>query len=447
MQLATEHHLAGRTIESETVCREILQGDPQHFDALYLLGIIRLQAGRHEEAIELIRSALAQNPSDAAAHNCLGDAYLSIGDTGNARIQYKAATTLDPDFSEAFNNLGVTYAREQHPGEAEPCFARAVAIEPDWAVPHYNLGLSLKEQSAIAPAMKEFRKAWALDPTMIDAMNECVGAAAYLARENPAYRSALLLPAPAGPTTFSIVFCSIDDAKCAATVAMYERLFAGMPHELIAIRDARSLAEGYNRGIALSKGDIVLLSHDDVDILAPDFAQRLLVHLSSFDVVGVMGATAMSGPKWRWSGHPHLRGWITHHTSDDDSLHAAIVDPRPVAGDVVVLDGVLFAARRAVCDAIEFDEDTFDGFHLYDIDWTYRAAQAGFRLAAAGDLLVVHASRGRFDSVWARYAKDFCAKYSAEYLPQPAPSHLFEAAFRSPSEIQAFFGRLAEMDD
>jgi hypothetical protein len=248
---------------------------------------------------------------------------------------------------------------------------------------------------------------------------------------------------PKDATSFSIVFCSINDAKHAATAALYDRLIADIPHELIPIRDARSLAEAYNRGIAASKGDVVVLSHDDVDILAPDFALRLLHHLSRFDVVGVIGATDLSGPTWRWSGHPHLRGWITHHAPHEDHWHAAAVDPRPTAGDMRVLDGVFFAARRSVCEDVVFDEETFDGFHLYDIDWSYRASSAGYRLAAAGDLLVVHASRGRFDADWTRYATAFCAKHALDGVLPPAPSDWAEVAFRDPAEVRAFYGLLA----
>ena len=226
---------------------------------------------------------------------------------------------------------------------------------------------------------------------------------------------------------------------------MYERLFAGTPHELIAIRDARSLAEAYNRGVAASRGDVVLLSHDDIDVLVPDFAARLHEHLRTFDALGVMGATQMSGPGWTWSRHPHLRGWITHRGPEEDGWYASVVDPRPVAGDIVVLDGVFMAARRSVFDEVRFDDETFDGFHLYDIDWSCRAAEAGFRLGVAGDLGIVHESRGRFGEKWAAYAERFCDKHWLDDLPPPPPSQLFEARFETIEQLRSFFDRLTHL--
>ena len=87
-----------------------------------------------------------------------------------------------------------------------------------------------------------------------------------------------------------------------------------MRHEIISIRNARSLAEAYNWAVRNSVADVIVLSHDDVDVLADDFAARLFDHLRSFDALGVVGSTRAEGPTVGWSGHPNLRGWITHHS-------------------------------------------------------------------------------------------------------------------------------------
>jgi GT2 family glycosyltransferase len=213
---------------------------------------------------------------------------------------------------------------------------------------------------------------------------------------------------------------------------------------VIAIRDAHSLAEAYNRGLEASDGEIVIFSHDDIDILAADFSRRLLSHFESHDVLGVIGGTQVSGPSWSWSGHPHLRGWITHRSRDDGWYAAALV-PQAVTGDAVLLDGVFIAARRAVLDDIKFDEETFDGFHCYDIDWSYRAWQSGYRIGVAGDLLLVHESRGSYDSNWARYADRFCQKFRLPDVPPPPAPFFVEERLQSEDEVKAFFGRLTEL--
>ena len=70
----------------------------------------------------------------------------------------------------------------------------------------------------------------------------------------------------------SVIVCSIDDAKLAAVTANYRERLAGTAHEIVAIRDARSLAEAYNRAARAAKGDLLVFSHDDVEHLREDFA-------------------------------------------------------------------------------------------------------------------------------------------------------------------------------
>jgi len=76
------------------------------------------------------------------------------------------------------------------------------------------------------------------------------------------------------------------------------------------------------------------------------------------------------------------------------------------------LDGVFIATHRRVWEALRFDEQCFDGFHLYDIDFTYRAHRAGFRLAVPLDLLLIHYSTGRYDIRWQAFNMRFLAKFT-----------------------------------
>ena len=152
----------------------------------------------------------------------------------------------------------------------------------------------------------------------------------------------------------------------------------------------------------------------------------------------------MTGPRATWAGHPNLRGWITHHAPDSAEWRVCLLDPQPVSGDVMVLDGVFLAARREVFTSVRFDAVTFDGFHGYDIDWSYRAALAGFRLAAAGNLWLVHASRGSYDDVWLRYAERFCAKHRTGHA-DPAPPSFYETSLGSRAQVEAFYVRLMQL--
>lgn len=69
MQIAAEHHRAGRTAAARTMYQEVLALDPRHADALFLLGVLDRQAGRLEEARRRLskaaRWAADRTPMDA----------------------------------------------------------------------------------------------------------------------------------------------------------------------------------------------------------------------------------------------------------------------------------------------------------------------------------------------------------------------------------------------
>lgn len=403
-----------------------------------------IAAGDLAQADAILSSALARAP-DAAELLYLRGVIASRRKDAAAAIGFlHSALAARPDMVEAWLALGNVHARLDQLPAAALAYERAVACDPQSADAHFNLGVVRRRLGDLPGATIALYAAWCRDPMLPDAAKGCVGTLAMWVRSAPGTPLPDALASQADPCAVSVIVCSVDDAKAAQVAALYGRLLAGVRHEIISIRDAVSLAEGYNRGLDRATGDVIVLSHDDIEILAADFATRLLTHLRSYDVVGVVGSVRMTGPTPLWAGHPYLRGWITHHAPDSDEWHVDLLDPRPVAGDVTVLDGVFLAARRAVFASVRFDAETFDGFHGYDIDWSYRAALAGFRLAAAGDLRIVHASGGGYDENWQRYAERFCTKHRAGWADPASPPY-YETIFRSRAEVESFHARLMQL--
>src|SRR5580704_2979810 len=101
------------------------------------------------------------------------------------------------------------------------------------------------------------------------------------------------------PIAYSVVVCSIDPLKFQKIQSHYRELLGSESHELIAIHDARSLAEAYNRGITRATGEVIIISHDDVEFLSPaTWLSRLQNHITRFDIVGIVGTNRMSFPHW-----------------------------------------------------------------------------------------------------------------------------------------------------
>jgi hypothetical protein len=203
------------------------------------------------------------------------------------------------------------------------------------------------------------------------------------------------------PVAVSAIVCSIRPEYFANVERILGEQFARHRFELIGIHDAKSLCEAYNRGGARARGDILIFCHDDIDIVHADFGERLLSHLARYDVVGVAGARKLVNADWGHAGLPHVHGQIVHRPPGQaDYLYFAAGLQAPVVEDIQALDGVFIAMHRKVWEAVRFDEATFDGFHGYDIDFTYRAHLAGWRLAVPMDLLLIHFSTGGYDLKW-----------------------------------------------
>ena len=400
-----------------------------------------LRQGAVQAAAAVVDAALARAPANADALYLRGVIANRRRDHGAAVGALRAAIAVRPDMALAWLALGNAYSRMGQVDAAVESYREVIAREPGWADAHFNLGLMFKQQDERLAAARALHAAWRCDPMLFDAATQCVATLADCARRGDTCAEPVLTGDKLPQRAVTIVLCSIDDAKHDRAVALYRRLFAAVAHDIVSIRDARSLAQAYNAAIARSASDVVLLSHDDVDVLTPDFAARLSARLREFDAVGVVGSTRMDGPAVGWSGHPYLRGWITHHAPTEAAWHVDVLDPHGAAGDLALLDGVLLAARREVFAAVPFDAATFDGFHLYDLDWSYRAARAGFRLGVAGELLVVHASRGAYDARWQRDAERFCTKHDAGRTPA-RPSSFFGASLDSADQVRTFYALL-----
>jgi tetratricopeptide (TPR) repeat protein len=227
----------------------------------------------------------------------------------------------------------------------------------------------------------------------------------------PAQRAAATGPA-VQRFSLSIVTCSNDDAQFGAVAESYERALRGWPHEIVRIADATSLAGGYAQGLARATGEVVIFTHDDVEILATDFGHRLERRLRECDVLGVAGATRATAPGWPFAGWPYLHGSVIYPGDHGQGYYVTVYSRTvPLASGIRLMDGVFLAMRHEVAASIGWDAETCDGFHGYDVDFTLRAAQAGWRLAVASDLGVMHRSYGSFDEQWAVTARKLKAKH------------------------------------
>ncbi len=162
------HHRAGRAREAEAAYRQVLQGEPNHVDALSLLGVIAGQTGRAHEAVDLIRRAAASRPNDAALLANLGTALRQSGRNSEAIDAYRKALSIRQDpqlliqFSEALWQAG-------NAQEAEQALLRALQIERDCVPALYRIGAINANLGYYERAADALKRAVTLDPNLHDA--------------------------------------------------------------------------------------------------------------------------------------------------------------------------------------------------------------------------------------------------------------------------------------
>jgi tetratricopeptide (TPR) repeat protein len=169
LHLAVRYHQNGHLEQAARIYQDILRRQPDHAEALHLLGVVALQQGDPARAVELIGRAVAVNPSAAAFHANLAEAYRALGQPERAAGCCQVALRLQPEYPEAANNLGLAWLALGKLDAAVAQFREALRLRPGVAMMHNNLGNALRLLGDKAQAVSEFRQALALDPNLAEA--------------------------------------------------------------------------------------------------------------------------------------------------------------------------------------------------------------------------------------------------------------------------------------
>jgi tetratricopeptide (TPR) repeat protein len=180
-------HRQGRLRDAEKIYTRVLKAAPDHFDALNLLGAVKIRLGRVGEAHRLFTTALklrsdvpqvwanlgqvlymlkrpkealdcydkayALAPDDVDVLNGRANVLLSLGRAEESLEQFRELLARMPDHGEAHLNSGIAHAALGSMEEAIEEFDRALSIAPGHPVAHYNRGVALHDLGRYADAI------------------------------------------------------------------------------------------------------------------------------------------------------------------------------------------------------------------------------------------------------------------------------------------------------
>jgi len=209
LDLAVQHHQAGRLREAEGIYRQILAADPISPHALHLLGVLSSQMGQGEAALDFIRRAITLNPTAAQYHASLGAALATLGRTQEAIEIYHRALVLQPDLFDAHANLGTALmkigkfelaieslqtslrigpnnfklldslgsalSQAGRHEQAVEILQQALVIRADFAPTHLTIGNALMKLNRADEAVNAYRAALAIRPEYPEAMRNLSG--------------------------------------------------------------------------------------------------------------------------------------------------------------------------------------------------------------------------------------------------------------------------------
>lgn len=189
-----------------------------------------------------------------------------------------------------------------------------------------------------------------------------------------------------------------------------------------------SIFEKYNYGIkyfksvGLKNEDVICFVHEDIrvhDLYFEKKVNMVFENRPDIGILGVIGTTNfVSEGGWWFSKRPEeTRGQILQDRPDlDKPFH--MIEYKGFFDDLVSVDGCCFFMSGKMANTYQFDEETYDGYHFYDVDVSFGALEMGYKVAVA-DILVEHASEGQLPISWFNNKKRFFEKWTRKGLTFP----------------------------
>ncbi|NGZ28925.1 MAG: tetratricopeptide repeat protein [Magnetococcales bacterium] len=158
-------HQAGQLEQAILRYQAVLGQNPQHPDALHLVGLSHHQRGNHQQAVGWIRRAIAANDGVAFFHNNLAEALAALQQFEEAEKCYRQAFTLQPEYGEAYHNLAIIFNRQERHEEAIALCRRTLEVKPGFIEAWFTMANAQSDLQLWQDAEESYRKCLAMDET------------------------------------------------------------------------------------------------------------------------------------------------------------------------------------------------------------------------------------------------------------------------------------------
>ncbi len=166
-QLAANHFSDKQIPQAIRELTLSLEKDPQHADALHLMGFIAMGRQNYPQAVDFFKRAIEARPDFYICINNLGTALLASHRWDEAILVYEELinkpTYNTPEL--AYNNLGWAYHEAGQGDRAEEMLQMAIFLKPDLCLSYNNLGIVQLERKNTVGATRSLQQAIKRCPT------------------------------------------------------------------------------------------------------------------------------------------------------------------------------------------------------------------------------------------------------------------------------------------
>ncbi|MBP0000517.1 MAG: tetratricopeptide repeat protein [Cyanobacteria bacterium SID2] len=160
--MAVRDYENGNYSAAERGYRQILEREPQKFEAWFNLGMLYYTLDRGDAAVVALKRCLELEGDRANVYYGLGLVWEQVEDFDRATEAYRKSIELAPEFLDAYTNLGNVYYYQSQYQKAEEIYRRVIEKSRSFGG-YLNLGNALMMQRRLEEAISAYQIAQSLD--------------------------------------------------------------------------------------------------------------------------------------------------------------------------------------------------------------------------------------------------------------------------------------------
>jgi tetratricopeptide (TPR) repeat protein len=171
IQRGLDFQRQGKLAEAEKLFTDVIAVRPDYFEALNMLGLIKLHRRDFVGALRMMGAALQARPRSPEVLLNYGLVLNELGRHDEALVTFDLVLSIKRNSVEAHNNRGAVLERLGRDAEALACFERALAVKSNHVDALYNMASVLRKLTRYDEALKYFDRVLLLKPDHVNAHN------------------------------------------------------------------------------------------------------------------------------------------------------------------------------------------------------------------------------------------------------------------------------------